>query len=194
MWTSRAVRRIGLTLNPLCRISDRIEAWLTLLLLVLLPVLVPWAGWWTAQATYRHDLRINAWERQHRFSTTAVLLQDAARSNSVTEDGMPPPMYTPARWSGPDGALHVGSVVAHHPGEHAGSAVAIWVDDRGAMADRPGRRSPTLDALITALFAMGSLAATLTGLRRIAVWQLDRHRLRSWQAEWLVVAAPWSRR
>jgi hypothetical protein len=195
MWARRIARRMGWTRNPLRRTSDRLQAWLTLPLIVAMLLIGPWAGRWAAGAMYRDGIRANAWERQHRFPVTAVLLRDTSGWVNATGNGVaaPPSMPARARWTGPDGAVHIGTVYAD-AGARRGSTMAIWVDDHGAVAAPPVRRSATTDAVIAALLAVCGLAAGLCGVRRIVVWQLDRRRLRSWQAEWLVVGPRWSHR
>ena len=47
---------------------------------------------------------------------------------------------------------------------------------------------------MVAVLAAGAVAAGLAGIRRIVIWGLDRRRLRTWQAEWLVVGPLWSHR
>jgi hypothetical protein len=42
MWVRRIVRRIGWTSSPLCRTSDRIEAWATTALVVVILSIGPW--------------------------------------------------------------------------------------------------------------------------------------------------------
>jgi hypothetical protein len=191
MWEKQMAR----CRNPLRRTSDRIEALLTFLLVMTMLLVGPWAGWSAARATYGHDVRVSTWEWKHRFAVAAVLLQNAAAPISTEDAWMraTPPTRTAARWTGPDGLVHTGTVVAD-VGARAGSTVPIWVDDHGTVATPPGLRSPTVDAVMAALLVMLGLAAGLAGIRRIVVWRLDRRRLRSWQAEWLVVGPRWSHR
>jgi len=191
MWTKRA----AWGRNPLRRTSDRIEALLTFVVIMTMLLIGPWVAWSAGRATYRNDVRTTAWERQHRFAVTAVLLQDAARWTGATGAGMPPPASTEAaaRWTGPDGTVHIGPVPAYD-GALRGSTVRIWVDETGAVADPPGRRSATFDAVMVALLAVLGIGGALGGVHRIVVWRLNRRRLRSWQAEWLVVGPRWSHR
>jgi hypothetical protein len=195
MWARRTARRMGWTRNPLRRTSDRLEAWLTFLLIMILLLIAPWAGWWAGRERYRDDIRANDWERQHRFAVTAELLEDGSRSVGRAPDDVPAPrsVLTPARWTGPDGAVHAGRIFAG-PVRKAGSTVQIWVDEHGKPATRPMHRNPILDAMVAALLLVAGLVAGLSGLRRIAISRLDRRRLRAWQAEWLIVGPRWSHR
>jgi hypothetical protein len=196
MLARRIAHRTARTRNPLRRGSDRIEAGVTLALILTMLLIAPGAGWWAARETYRQDLRTSAWESHHRFAVTAVVLEDAPGWTGAGSDGLPPPpqsLLAPARWTGPDGVVHTGMVFADS-GVRRGNPVQIWVDETGVVVARPGRRSAPMDAILAALLAVGVLAAGVSGVRVIVVWRLNRRRLRAWQAEWLVVGPRWSHR
>jgi hypothetical protein len=191
MWT----RRIARNRNPLRRTADRIEAWMTFGVVMTILLSAPLAGWSAGREIYRDDRRANAWEWQHWMRVSAVLLQDVSATTDQAGEGQPSPALAlaPARWPGPGGTARTGMIVAG-AARQVGDTVPIWVDDQGNVAGRPGQRSPVLDAIMTAILAAGAVAAGLAGLRRIVIWGLDHRRLRSWQAEWLVVEPQWSHR
>ena len=112
MWFRRMVRLMGWGRNPLRRKWDRIEAWLTLLLVALMLVIGPWAATHAAHAVYHDDLRTTAWEMQHRFPADAVLLDDARQDPA--DSALPPPADVPtiAQWTDRDGTVHTGTVFA----------------------------------------------------------------------------------
>jgi hypothetical protein len=195
MWTKRIARRIARTRNPLRRTSDRIEAWMTFVVVMTILVTAPCAGWWAARETYRDDLRTNAWELQHTVQVAAVLLKDPTSTRGELSEGVPPPstVLTPARWTGPDGVIRIGMVLVD-VGKRGGSTVLVWVNDQGVVTGPPAYRSPATDAVMVAILVMSGIAAALAGIRRIVIWRLNRRRLRSWQAEWLVVGPGWSHR
>lgn len=196
MWASRAARRIFWTRNTLRRTEDRIEAWLTVLLLVVTLFVAPATGWWAAQASHRSDERANAWERQHRFPVDAVLLNDGSewhRGGGGEGVPPPPPALTPARWTNRDGTIGTGMILAGVK-QRSGTTVRIWVDDHGTVVTRPAQRNVTLNAIMVALLAMGGVTAGLWGARRIVIWRLNRRRLRAWQDDWRVVGPRWSHR
>jgi hypothetical protein len=188
MGARRIVRRMGWVRNPLRRTSDRIESWLTFVVVMAILLIAPWTGWWAARSVYQDDLRTIAWQRQHRFAVTAVLVEDA-----VAADGTRSAPRTPARWTGPDGAGHTGMIFAE-AGVRRGSAVPLWVDEHGIAVAPPERTNAPTDAVMAALLAAGGVVTGLAGLRRIVVWRLNRRRLRAWQEEWLVVGPRWSHR
>jgi len=98
MWARRTARRLFWTRNTLRRASDRIEAWLTLVLVLTMLVVAPGVGWWAARTTYQNDMRATAWDRQHRFPVDAVLLDDGSGWPAGGGNGLPPPApaLTPA--------------------------------------------------------------------------------------------------
>jgi hypothetical protein len=195
MWERRIVRRMPWRRAPLRRGSDKLQAWLTLAMIMTALVAAPWVAWWTASTTYGAEVRAAEWEVAHRRTVAAVLTQDAAAGPPAAGEALPGPEYTPApvRWTDPDGTVR-SAKVAVAVGTRAGSAVTVWVDEHGALTSPPRRRNPTLDASVAATFAATAVLALLGGARRIVVWRLDRRRLRSWEAEWQIVGPGWSRR
>ena len=198
MWARQIARRMGWSHNPLRRTSDRVEAWATMVLIAAMVLIAPWLAAKAAHATYRDDIRTTAYEEAHRYAVRAVLLEDAswqADSTDSTEGGGPPPDLVPtsARWSLRDGVVRTETVLAH-VGQRAGSTMVIWVDDRGALSGPPGHRSPQTDAMLVAVLTLCAVAGALAGVLGIIRWMLNRHRLRSWQAEWTVIERRWSDR
>jgi len=188
------IRRIARNGSALRRTADPIKYWMTFAVVIVVLLSAPLAGWWAGREIYRADLRANAWEWRHWTRVPAVLLRGAAETTSQAGERLPPPKaLAPARWTGPDGTVRTGMVLADAAGQ-PGDSVSIWLDDQGNVAGEPGRRSSILDAIMTAILAAGAVTAGLAGLRCMVVWRLDRRRLRSWQAEWLVVEPYWSHR
>jgi hypothetical protein len=181
--------------NPLRRSSDRIEAFVTFVLLAMMLMIAPWVAWSIAGQTYRGDVRATEWDRAHRFPATAELLRDAPGPEQQTGDAIPaqPARGTLARWTGPDMSVHTGLVLADF-GSRQGSTVPIWIDDHGAPTGSPKQRSPKMDAAMASLLTLAVLGALLFGAHRLVVWRLDRRRMRAWQQEWLEVEPRWTHR
>ena len=157
--------------NPLLRASDRIEALVLALAVMVLLLAVP-------VGTAVHDSRRDVYAQQHhtRHLVTATITDDTAaqnisRTNTAT---------MAARWSAA-GAEHTGPVTAQSatkPGDH----VAIWVDNNGALTDEP---TPTTRAgvdAVTATLVMwagvtAAAAILLAGTRAVC----DRIRATRWQ-------------
>jgi hypothetical protein len=195
MWARRIARRLGWTRNPLRRTSDRIEAWSTAALIVVILSIGPWAAMHAATTAYRHDIKMNAYERAHRFPVQAVLLADATWHVDATDAGQAAPETVPVlvSWSWQNGVVKTGTGFAP-VGQRSGSTVRIWVDDHGARSVEPAQRSPRTDATVAVALVVCVASAGFAGIRQIVRWLLDRRRLRSWQAEWRVVERRWSSR
>jgi hypothetical protein len=188
-WRVGLARRLGLDHNELRRTSDRIEAWLSLVLIVAfvpLALLATGAVAHSVDSAGARELRPGVAPRQ----VTAVLLPGAPATGSSPSGSAW--SWEPARWTA-DGVTHTGNVPAD-PGTPAGTAIQIWVNPAG-QAQPP----PLTAAQVT---ARGRLAAVATppavalwlwlawrGLR----WRLDRHRLASWARAWSQVESQWTR-
>lgn len=195
MWVGRIAHRMPWRRTSLRRGSDRIQAWLTLAVVVVTLAGTPWVAWRVASATYRAEVRASAWEQRHHRPVAAVLVRDAP-SRSYDGDAASASQQSvlvPARWTAPDGTVRARKVSVAG-GTRAGSTVTVWVDEHGELVLPPRRRNPAADATIAAMLAAVALAGLSGGIRRTVVWRLDRRRLRSWEAEWLIVGPRWSRR
>lgn len=166
--------------NLLRRTSDRAESLLVFLLVITFLAGAPLLAWAAGEASYRSDLRAQAWEREHVFPVEAVLAE-----NAVAE-------FAKARWKAPDGSAKEG-LVQVTAGDLAGTRVPIWVDRGGALQATPANHDPVAQAVTIGIAVALCLAAALTGLHRIARAVLDRRRDRAWTREWLEVGPRWSR-
>ena len=177
----RMLRRLGWDRNPLRRRTDRQEAWLNVvLLIVLVGAGTPLAGA-LGRDTYREQARVAEWERQHRFEVWAVLLERAPSARTVK-----------ARWKAPDGSTRTGAVATVRT-DPPGTWVPIWVDDTGAVVAAPPRRRPATHAAEVGATAVAALATGLGAVWLLCRRLLDRRRMRAWGAEWLDVGPRWSK-
>jgi hypothetical protein len=185
---ARLARWLGFDRNPLRRGTDRVEAALRLVMIILVVVAMPAAaiaaGQWTD-----HYLRHQAQLHQAvDHQVAAVLLRDAPAT------GIPDPYtsvettWVPARWQPP----RTGEVLAV-AGARKGSTVRTWIDPSGAVTD------PPLDHRVIAGDVLLAVMATLllSGLLLLAAGVLarrmfDRRRLRVWEAEWRTSGPLWS--
>ncbi|WP_433291752.1 Rv1733c family protein [Actinoplanes sp. CA-030573] len=176
------LRRLGWDRNPLRRRTDRAEAWLNAVLLIVLLVAGGVLAQYTGRSTYREQARVSAWEREHRFQVWATLLEKPA--------GQPPTAR--ARWRTPRGGLRTGPVSAPETSA-AGAWVPIWVDENGAVVAAPPRRRPATQAAEVAVATVAVVTASLGGVWLFCRRLLDRRRMRYWDAEWLDVGPRWSK-
>ena len=139
--------------NPLIRASDRFEALVMALAVMVSLLAVPVAA---SVGTAIHDSRRDVYAQQHhnRHLVTATITDDTAaqyisRTNTAT---------IAARWSAAE-AEHLGAVTAQSATE-PGDQVAIWVDDSGALTDEATPTTPVgVDAVTAALFMWAGVTA-----------------------------------
>jgi len=183
------VRRFALDRNPLRRRSDRIEAWILLVLTVafvpLTTVTAVGASHWADQSVSREL----AGQGLRRVS--AVLLQ-AAPATDPAADGSALVLVR-ARWS-VDGATHLGDIAAV-PGTARGTTVQIWTTKKGNVATPP-LTSAQIDARVVAgiVLAPAVVALAFWLLFCLLRWPMNRHRLASWAASWTSVGPRWTQR
>ena len=167
-----SMRRLGWHRNPLRRGSDRAEAWLNAVLLIILVLAGSALATCTSRGAYRTEEKAAAWDRTHRFEVWAVLMSKPVAPQGTAQ----------AQWKAPDGTRRSGPVAAT-PNTAVGAWVPIWVDERGAVSTAPLHRSPATHAagvaVVTVLLLAAALAAVWLCCRRL----LDRRRLRTWSEE-----------
>ena len=129
--------------NPLVRTSDRVEALVLVLAVVMSLLFAPIAA---AVGTAVHDSsrQLYAEQAHTRHSVTATVTDDNAaqqvlQTNTIT---------VAAQWSAA-GAEHTGAVEAAWTAK-SGDLVEIWVDDNGAQVGKP---TPTTRAAVEAVTA-----------------------------------------
>jgi hypothetical protein len=190
---ARLARWLGFDRNPLRRRTDRLEAILRLVMIILVVLAMPaasvaagrWADHWVL-----HKVQT---QRTINHQVTAVLLRDAPKT------GIPDPYtsvettWVPARWQPPGQPPRTGEVLAV-AGARKGSTARTWIDPSGAVTDRP------LDHRVVAGDVVMAVTATIlvSGLLLLAAGALarrvfERRRLRAWEAEWRTSGPLWSR-
>lgn len=189
---ARFTRWLGLDRNPLRRGTDRVEAALRLVLVILLVLVVPAAavaaGQWADHKAV-HQAQV---EQAAKHLVTAVLLRNAPASG-------PPDPYTSvqtawvlARWQPPGQPPRTGEVLAV-AGAGKGSMVRIWIGPSGAITDPPLNHrviagDVCLAVMATCLLSWLALLAACGLARRV----LDRRRFSAWDAEWRATGPQWS--
>ncbi|HEV7627536.1 MAG TPA: hypothetical protein VGO89_13655 [Streptomyces sp.] len=183
--------------NPLCRRSDRREAWLALCAVILTVVVAPVAGWLGASAAQGALLQ-NAEEQQrgrHHVWATAESIQTRAPLDSDPESAAQRSdrARVVAHWAGPDGSNHKYAVSTQRqvqPGER----FRIWTDEQGRIAHRPMSQGTVsaYAALAGLVVGVGAAASMETG-RRLTVRHLLRRRYAMWDEEWARIGPDWGR-
>jgi len=187
-------RWLGLDRNPLRRGTDRVEAALRLVLVILLVVAVPIAAVVAGRQADHLALRHAQAQRAADRLVTAVLLKDAPSAGTPDPYTSIQTAWVPARWQLAGHPART-SVVLALAGAHKGSTVQIWTDASGAVTDPPLNHRDITGQVCVAVMAtcLGSLLALLAA-GVLARWVLDRRRLRAWEAEWRASEPLWSGR
>jgi hypothetical protein len=190
---SRIARRIGIDRNPLRRRSDRVEAWLRLVVLTTVLLAAPFVVWGTSHVAYRNAVAAAQRElHQTRYRVTAVLLEDAT-GLYYSDTVRPQPESVQARWTAPDGTPRTGQVLVPSPA-NAGSEVRVWTNRHGDLADPPESHDPVSTAVTAGLAAFAGLGAVAACLLLVIRLGLNRRRMAIWQTEWIIVEPRWSGR
>ena len=189
---ARLARWLGFDRNPLRRGTDRIEAALRLVLMIMLVAVVPAAAVIAGQRADHSALnRAHAQQAADRW-INAVLIQQAPATGSPDPYTSVQTAWALARWQPPGLPPRTGEVLAT-AGARKGSSVRTWIDASGAVTDPPlDHREITGDVCIaviaTCLVSSLVLLALSTLVRRV----LDRRRLSAWDAEWRASGPLWS--
>ncbi|WUQ01937.1 hypothetical protein OHT52_29690 [Streptomyces sp. NBC_00247] len=185
--------------NPLCRGTDRREAWLALCALLLVVVVAPAVGCLCGLLT-DSALRDTIREQQaHRHRTSGVVLSVSAGPAAFAGDpesgaGPATRQTVTARWKAPDGGERHGAVPTAARVREPGERVLIWIDDRGAVAPRP-MDVPTahIHAGLAGAGAFGLTAGVVEAVRRTVVRCMVRRRYERLDRAWATAGPDWGR-
>ena len=142
---ARAVRGLWPDRNPLRRTMDRVEAMVAGGLVIAFLAGGPLAAVAAGHAVYSAGSR-TAHAQQATWRQVPAVLLAAAPPAGFRQDQV----TVPARWTGPDGTRHTGTVPVP-AGTRAGHPVMVWVDAAG-RAHRPSAR------LAAAVYGVASVA------------------------------------
>jgi hypothetical protein len=177
--------------NPLRRTSDRVEAWCSGLLFVVLALGLPVASVSAGLAAYESTTRTVQAQSAERHTTTARVTSapEAAPDGAADEK-----QTVQVSWTGKDGRQQAGTARVS-PDKTAGSTVRIWVDREGTVQDPPMSASNAtatgwLTGGLTAVCVYAGFVAGRKGVRLA----LDRRRYAQWDAGWDRVEPLWSAR
>jgi hypothetical protein len=189
----RLGRRLWMGKSPLRRRTDRIEAWITALLLVIFLVGAP-AAWITAGRWVQHEGRLEQQAQQSWHQVPAVLLKTAPTlPNFDLRTSWNFDVLAPARWSGP-GGRHLAGQVPATPGAQAGTTVPVWVDDAGQPTGTPLLHGELVKRELGAeVIAPGVLAVLLLCVGLVVRVLMNRRRLAGWETNWAFVGPKWTK-
>lgn len=179
--------------SPLRRRTDRIEAWITALLLAVFLVGAP-AAWVTAGRWVRHQGRLEQLAQQSWHRVPAVLLETAPRlPNFDLRTSWNIQVMALARWSVP-GGRHLAGQVPATPGARAGTTVPVWVNSSGRLTGTPLLRGELIKRELGAeTFAPLALAVLLLCVALVVRLLMNRRRLAGWETNWAFVGPKWTK-
>jgi hypothetical protein len=184
---SRVVRWLGLDGNPLRRRTDKIAAWLAVLVVAVFVVGAPVA----ARAAVGMVSRVAAAEEQAARSWRQVpaVVWKAAPAPTVWGAS-----WVPARWTAPGGKARAGRIPVG-VAVAAGQRVRLWVDAAGTPTGPPPSRGlVALDEVSAAVVAVLAWGIVLLCLVCAGWLVLDRRRLAGWEAAWAEAGPQWTKR
>ncbi|MFI5615688.1 hypothetical protein [Amycolatopsis sp. NPDC051903] len=170
--------------NSVARPSDRVQAWLVLMVILAALVAIPFSAA-AGSAVYAAQQHQSARELAENRPATATLLADGPPDSVTGRSGeVSGPRPTDATWLGSDGARHIGRVNAD-AGTHRGDLVPIWVDRSGAVVPAPLSAEAAVVNAVAAAVGLYFVTCLALGLiHGSSVFALNRHRARKWQQEW----------
>ncbi|MGX1910124.1 Rv1733c family protein [Streptomyces phaeochromogenes] len=177
--------------NPLRRTTDRIEAWCSGFLLLVLVLGLPLASVGAGLAAYESAMRAVQVQSAERHQVTARLISVPGTAPGSAADEK---QKVQVSWTGDDGRQQTGTTrVPLNKAE--GSTVRIWVDRDGTVQEPP----MSADNAKAAGWVMGAMTAVgvyagLVAVRKGMHVALNRRRYAQWDTEWDLVEPLWSAR
>ena len=189
---ARLARWLGFDRNPLRRRTDRIEALLRLVMMIMLVAAVPAAAVLAGQQADHAALNRAYAQQAKDHLVSAVLLEQAPATGAPDPYTSVQLAWVPARWQPPGLPARTGEVLAP-AGARKASTVRTWIDASGAVTNPPLDHRDIAGEVCIAVIAtcLGSWLVLLA-LSALARRALDRRRLSAWDAEWRASGPHWS--
>ena len=181
--TARWLREYLPDRNPLRRTTDRAQAIIVGLLLMVFVAAAPLAA--ILASSWTSGPRPVA--QQTRYHVAAVMLRGAPRPIAYGYGAVD--LLARAEWATPAGPLRTGEIPVA-AGEKAGQRVMIWIDAAGRLAGPPFRSAP--DQPLASIAAVLLVGAAVVCAGKAGCWLLDRRRLAAWDAAWRATEPLWS--
>ncbi|MGW2509764.1 Rv1733c family protein [Streptomyces scopuliridis] len=178
--------------NPLRRPADRLRYLVNVLLIVVLIIGLPLAGWAAGTLTYDHYQGVAHSQNLGKHQVTAHL---TANASHLVPGAVPGGAVgtAPVTWTDGNGTHTSRTVVTE--GQHKGTSIRIWVDRTDRITLPPENSSVGLITGVTAGIVAASAAAVfVSGARAGFHRSLDRRLDAQWDKEWAEVEPKWSHR
>ncbi|MEW2133748.1 hypothetical protein [Streptomyces sp. NPDC005435] len=184
--------------SALRRPTDRAEAWVCLVALLLMCAAAPAIGRLTGKAAQESLRRSVAEQRHTRQRVPATVLRRMAYHPPETDPDAGASRAVRSRvlagWTAPDGTRRRGAVLTGLKSPRRGDRLMVWTDRQGNLTSRP-LDSATADAhAVLAGIGAALLAAALveTG-RRLVLWRMVRRRYAGWDRAWERAGPDWGK-
>lgn len=183
--------------NPLRRKTDLAEAYAALVAALLIALAAPAVGWAAGSLAHGALVRTAQEQRAERHLVAATVVkvepQPPIDSDPETASARDAHRRVEARWAGPDGSRHEGTLAAH-AGADPGETFRIWTDDRGDLKTPPlDSATAATHAVLAGIGAGAATAGLIDGARRLVVWRLVRRRYAQWDIAWERAGQDWGR-
>lgn len=186
--------------NPLCRPTDRHEAWGALAALLLMLMAAPVLGWLCGSLTDEALQQAVRAQHAQRHLTTAVVVRGPSGVSRFAQDPeaavaeRASQSSAVARWQAPDGTARTGRVSTASEVTAPGARIRIWTDDQGRPVIRPMDTSTARTHAVLAGIGATLLAAGLVeSARRLAVWRMMQQRYGRLDRAWAETGPDWGR-
>ncbi len=191
---ARLVRWLGFDRNPLRRGTDRLEAALRLVMMIMLVTAVPGAAVFAGQQADHVALNRAHAQQAADHLVNAVLLEQAPATGAPDPYTSVQTTWVLARWQPPGLPSRTGEVLAT-AGAHKGSTVRTWIAPSGAVTAPPlDHRGIAGDVCIAVVATCLVAWLVMLASGALARRALDWRRLNAWDAEWRASGPLWSGR
>ncbi|MET7569131.1 hypothetical protein ABZT04_11590 [Streptomyces sp. NPDC005492] len=184
--------------NPLRRATDLVEAWMALVVLLVVVVAAPVIGslvGTVAQDALQRSVREQRADRHVVTATVVRKLKGAALDpdpDSATARDIRSQVL--AQWTAPDGTARHGAVMASLNTPRTGDHFALWTDRHGRIVARPLDSATATTHAVLAGFGAALLTAGLVDSgRRFVLWRMIRRRYARWDQAWERAGPDWGR-
>ena len=191
---ARLARWLGFDRNPLRRGTDRIEAVLRLVMMIMLVAAVPAAAVVVGQRADHLALNRARAQQAADHLVSAVLLEQAPAAGTPDPYTSVQITWVLSRWQPPGLPPRTGEVLAT-AGAGKGSTVRTWIDASGAVTHPPpDHRDITGDVTVAVVATCFVSWLVLLAAGTLARHALDRRRQNAWEAGWRASGPLWSGR
>ncbi|WP_455711644.1 Rv1733c family protein [Streptomyces griseoluteus] len=179
--------------NPLRRRSDVVEAWVVVVVAVLLCVVAPLTG--TVAGLFTYDrVRTHAEEQRAERQPVRAVVAGRPASRPPAHGDRGHGYRAEVRWTEPGRGTRT-ALADVRAGTRAGDTVTVWFDRRGRIVAPPPNAVAVWQHTVgIGLGVTGGTAAIVLLARAVERRVALRHRLAEWERDWTRTGPAWTRR